>query len=97
MQDLVTVVLTTVALAASCCGDAVLWERLNKNDSMLLILDLQDGLYGLARDFDPTVYHNAMIAHSAIGKLFDIPVVMSKDPMDLFLRLFLICKSVVKV
>ena len=44
---------------------------------MLLILDLQDGLYGLARDFDPTVYHNAMIAHSAIGKLFDIPVVMT--------------------
>jgi nicotinamidase-related amidase len=44
---------------------------------MLLILDLQDGLYSLAREFDPTLYYNAIIAHSAIGKLFDIPVVMT--------------------
>lgn len=54
-----------LAIAASMCsvlGDAVPWERLNKDDAMLLILDLQDGLYGLARDFDPTVYHNAMYA-----------------------------------
>ena len=53
------------------------WERLNKNDSLLLVLDLQDGLYSLARDFDPTVYHNAMIAHAGIAKLFDLPVILS--------------------
>jgi hypothetical protein len=27
------------------------FERLNKNDSMLVILDLQEGLYNLARDW----------------------------------------------
>lgn len=64
-------------LTSSVLADAVPWERLSKNDSMLLILDLQVGLYGLARDFDPTVYHNAMVAHAAIGKLFDIPVVLT--------------------
>jgi nicotinamidase-related amidase len=58
-------------------GLAVPWERLNRNDSMLLILDLQVGLYQLVRDFDATLYRDNMIAHSALGKLFDIPVVMS--------------------
>lgn len=58
-------------------GTVVPFERLNKNDSMLLVLDLQDGLYSLARDFDPTLYYNAMIAHAALGQLFDIPVVLS--------------------
>ena len=44
---------------------------------MLLILDLQIGLYQLARDFDATLYRDNMIAHSAIGQIFDIPVVMT--------------------
>ncbi|ROW12219.1 hypothetical protein VMCG_00109 [Cytospora schulzeri] len=44
---------------------------------MLLILDLQEGLYGLARDFDATLYRNSIIAHAAIGKVFDLPVVMT--------------------
>ena len=56
---------------------AVPFERLNKSDAVLLVLDLQDGLYGLARDFDATVYYNAMIAHAALGKLFDLPVILS--------------------
>lgn len=64
-------------LASSAFADSVPWERLNKNDSLLLILDLQDGLYSLARDFDPTLYYHSMLAHSAIGQLFDIPVVLT--------------------
>ena len=58
------------------------FERLNKNDSLLLVLDLQTGLYGLARDFDPTLYYNNMIAHAAIGKLFDLPVVLSTSAQN---------------
>lgn len=56
---------------------AVPWERLNKNDSLLLILDQQVGLYQLARDWDPTLYYNNILAHAGIGKLFDLPVIMS--------------------
>ncbi|KAF2414445.1 isochorismatase [Tothia fuscella] len=56
---------------------AVPWERLDRNNSMLLILDLQVGLYQLVRDFDATLYRDNMIAHAALGKLFDLPVVMS--------------------
>lgn len=46
---------------------------------MLLILDMQEvlGLYGLARDFDATLYKNSMIAHAAIGKVFSLSVAMT--------------------
>ena len=56
---------------------AVPFERLNRNDSVLVILDLQVGLFGLARDFDASLYSTAMLAHASMGKLFDLPVVMS--------------------
>lgn len=38
---------------------------------------MQVGLYGIARDWDPTLYRDNLIAHAAIGKLFDLPVVMT--------------------
>lgn len=44
---------------------------------MLLIVDLQVGLYNLARDFDPTLYRDQILAYSALGKVFDLPVVMT--------------------
>jgi nicotinamidase-related amidase len=44
---------------------------------MLLIIDLQEGLYQLARDWDATLYRDNMMAHSALGLAFDIPVVMT--------------------
>lgn len=31
----------------------------------------------MARDFDATLYRDSMIAHSALGQVFDIPVVMT--------------------
>lgn len=44
---------------------------------VLVVLDLQVGLYQLVRDFDATLYHNNLIAHAAIGKLFDIPTILT--------------------
>lgn len=58
-------------------GDAVPWERIDKNNSMLLILDLQVGLYQLARDWDATLYRDNILAHAEIGKLFNLPTVMT--------------------
>jgi hypothetical protein len=46
---------------------------------MLIVLDLQ---YGVARDFDPTLYYNSMIAHASIGKLFDLPVILSTSSQE---------------
>lgn len=44
---------------------------------MLLILDLQVGLYHLARDFDPTLYKNNIMAYSELARQFNLPVVMT--------------------
>lgn len=44
---------------------------------LLLIVDMQEGLYSLGRDYDATVYRNAMYAHAELGKVFDLPVVMT--------------------
>ncbi|KAF3799585.1 putative hydrolase YcaC [Colletotrichum gloeosporioides] len=69
--------LAASTLISAVVGDAVPWERLNKNDSMLLVVDMQEGLFNLARDFDPTLYRNAMLAHSSLANIFDLPVVLT--------------------
>ncbi|KAL8838908.1 MAG: hypothetical protein Q9170_001945 [Blastenia crenularia] len=51
--------------------------RLDKNDAMVIVADLQEGLYQIVRDFDTVTYRNNMIAHSAIAKLFNIPIVLT--------------------
>ncbi|KAF6819989.1 isochorismatase family protein [Colletotrichum musicola] len=69
--------LAASALISAVVGDAVPYERLNKNDSMLLVVDMQEGLFNLARDFDPTLYRNSMLAHSSLAKQFGLPVVLT--------------------
>ncbi|KAF7533059.1 hypothetical protein G7054_g7383 [Neopestalotiopsis clavispora] len=64
-------------LLATIVAGAFTYERLDKNDSLLLILDLQEGLYQLARDFDHTLYKSNMYAHAELGRVFDLPVVMT--------------------
>jgi hypothetical protein len=49
---------------------------------MLLILDLQVGLFELARDVDPTLFRNSIFGHAELGKLFNIPVVLSTSAQD---------------
>lgn len=44
---------------------------------MLLILDLQVGLYQLTRDWDATLYRDNIMAHAELGKLFNLPTVMT--------------------
>jgi len=53
------------------------YERLNKSDALLLVVDIQEGLYQIARDFDPSLYRDQALAHAALGKVFDLPVVMT--------------------
>jgi len=65
------------ALFSFSYADSVPWERLEIDKALLLILDLQVGLYTLARDFDSTLYHQNMLAHAALGQIFDIPVVLT--------------------
>ncbi|KAH8736701.1 Isochorismatase-like protein [Ilyonectria robusta] len=53
------------------------YERLDKDNAILLVVDIQEGLYQIARDFDPTLYRDQALGHAALGKVFDLPVVMT--------------------
>ncbi|KAK5679144.1 hypothetical protein LTS10_008803 [Elasticomyces elasticus] len=69
----------TIALAAigTVAASVVPYERLNKNDSALLIVDLQVGLAATVRDWDAATFKSNVLAHASIGKLYDLPVVMT--------------------
>jgi nicotinamidase-related amidase len=45
----------------------------------LLIVDHQVGLFQLVRDFDATLFKQNMKGHATIGKLFDLPVVITSS------------------
>jgi hypothetical protein len=49
----------------------------NDSTQLLLILDLQVGLFQTARDWDPSLYRQNIMAHAELGKLFDLPVIMT--------------------
>ncbi|KAJ2978849.1 hypothetical protein NUW58_g7364 [Xylaria curta] len=53
------------------------YERLDKKDAALIILDIQEGLFHLARDYESVQYRNSIYAHAELGKTFGLPVVMS--------------------
>jgi nicotinamidase-related amidase len=44
---------------------------------MLVILDMQVGLFSLVRDYDPQIFWNSMMAHARTAKAFELPVVMT--------------------
>ncbi|KAK1831746.1 putative isochorismatase family protein [Podospora conica] len=69
---------SAASLVGSAFADKYPYERLEKDNAVLVILDMQEGLYHMARDFDPTLYKQSMLAHAAIGTVFtDLPVVMT--------------------
>uniref|UniRef100_A0A8H7KCV3 Isochorismatase-like domain-containing protein n=1 Tax=Bionectria ochroleuca TaxID=29856 RepID=A0A8H7KCV3_BIOOC len=53
------------------------YERLNRKDALVLVVDIQDGLFQLTRDTDPHLYKNSALAHAELGKTFDIPVILT--------------------
>ncbi|KAL8845744.1 MAG: hypothetical protein Q9221_009112 [Calogaya cf. arnoldii] len=68
-------ILPTTILAALQPGPSFI--RLDKNDAMVIVADLQEGLYQVVRDFDTVTYRNNMLAHSAIAGLFNLPIVLT--------------------
>ncbi|KAM0194654.1 hypothetical protein ACHAPI_006950 [Fusarium lateritium] len=74
-----TALITAGLLSASALAKqaAYKYERLDKNDAVLLVVDIQEGLYQLTRDWDPTLYHHQAMAHAALGQAFDMPVILT--------------------
>jgi nicotinamidase-related amidase len=54
-----------------------IWERIDKNNAALLIIDHQVGLFQIVGDYSPAEYKNNILAFSALGKVFNLPVVMT--------------------
>ena len=61
----------------------------SNRQQMLLVVDHQVGLYNTARDFDPNLFRDQVLAHSALGKVFDIPVVLTTSTQEGMSRLHL--------
>ena len=55
------------------------YERLDKNQAMLIVVDQQEGLYMLARDRDTVHYKGSVFAHAALGQIFDLPTVLTSS------------------
>lgn len=55
------------------------YDRIDKNDVVLLIVDHQEGLYQIARDFSAVDMRSNILAHATLGKIFNLPVVMTSS------------------
>jgi nicotinamidase-related amidase len=53
------------------------FERIDKEKAALLIIDHQVGLFQLVRDWSSVEYKNNVLAFSALGNVFNLPVVMT--------------------
>ncbi|KAJ3557589.1 hypothetical protein NM688_g1390 [Phlebia brevispora] len=69
--------LVTVLLAAFTVVSGFTYERLDKNDAVLLVVDLQEGLYQIARDQSAVAMKNNIVAHAALGKVFNLPTILT--------------------
>ncbi|KAH8811024.1 Isochorismatase-like protein [Xylogone sp. PMI_703] len=69
--------LASIAFSATTVVNAFTYTRLNKSDAALLVVDHQLGLSTLVRDIDPTVFRQSIFAHAALGKVFNLPTILT--------------------
>jgi len=53
------------------------YVRLDKNDAVLLVVDHQEGLFQMARDYQPSAYKSNILAHASLAKIFNLPTVLT--------------------
>ena len=58
---------------------AFTYERIDKNDAVLLVVDHQEGLYQIARDFPAVEMRSNIMAHAALGKIFNLPTILTSS------------------
>ncbi|KXN81085.1 hypothetical protein AN958_06119 [Leucoagaricus sp. SymC.cos] len=63
------------------------FERIDKNDAALLIIDHQVGLFQMVKDFTPAEFRNNILAHASLGKLFNLPVILTTSTESVSLTL----------
>lgn len=58
------------------------YQRLDKNDAALLMIDHQAGLLSLVRDFTPDEFKNNVLALADIAEFFDLPTILTTSFED---------------
>ena len=53
------------------------FERIDKDNVVLLVVDHQVGLFQMTHDIQPDLFKNNIIAHAAIGKVFNLPTILT--------------------
>lgn len=63
-------------------NDAFKYNRLSKDDAVLLLIDHQAGLISLVQDFSPNEFKNNVLALTACGKYFQLPTILTTSFED---------------
>lgn len=58
------------------------YNRLSKEDAVLLLVDHQAGLISLVQDFSPNEFKNNVLALTACGKYFKLPTILTTSFED---------------
>ena len=58
------------------------YNRLSKDDAVLLMVDHQAGLISLVQDFSPNEFKNNVLALTACGKYFKLPTILTTSFED---------------
>jgi nicotinamidase-related amidase len=53
------------------------YNRLNKDDAIVLLVDHQTGLISLVQDFSPNEFKNNVLALADLAKFFDLPTILT--------------------
>ncbi|WNW12431.1 isochorismate family cysteine hydrolase YcaC [Pseudomonas sp. DTU_2021_1001937_2_SI_NGA_ILE_001] len=53
------------------------YNRLNKDDAAVLLIDHQTGLISLVQDFSPNEFKNNVLALGDLAKFFDLPTILT--------------------
>ena len=53
------------------------YNRLNKDDAIVLLVDHQTGLISLVQDFTPNEFKNNVLALADVAKFFELPTILT--------------------
>ncbi|MDR0279382.1 MAG: hydrolase [Paucimonas sp.] len=53
------------------------YNRLNKDDAVVLLVDHQTGLISLVQDFSPSEFKNNVLALADLAKFFELPTILT--------------------
>jgi nicotinamidase-related amidase len=57
--------------------DSYTKKRFSANDTALLLIDHQSGIMQLVHDYSPAEFRNNVMALAKLGKLFNLPTVLT--------------------